>query len=416
MTAEAPSFRNSRLPAQPWALLLLAALACAAFFTHPLALLLFVCLAAIVVAGEDLRWVFLFSACTLFTALNVSRLVDGDLVSYVALQEYTSHQPFQMLFDKESLRAISGTYRTTEIGFYAPLWLLSFLIPDSKTAIAVAATAGIYIPTFLGLNMIGKQERWGNGLILTVAAFTFFAAINFVQSSHLIRQYISCGFLFYGFALFLGGRRKWALVCALYACTVHNGTASLLPVLMTSILLFPYARSRPLRFGGLLVRLIVLVIVLAGMMAVVPILQGEVLKEEIPNIHVGHYIAVGALFLVAQAIIVLQRVSMPSVYYARSMYLAVYVFSLGFYVLELRLFALRYFAYLEWIYGLLVAAILVKLLRNQPGLRVFARLMVAIAAATILVARIAAAEWHYGAGDNNLLAWDFFEVTGLMVR
>jgi hypothetical protein len=389
----------------------------AAFFWHPLAVLIFVCAVAVMAPTNELKWLFLASGCALFMILNVSRLVDGDLILYVRVQEYLSHQPLTALLDKEALLELSGTYRVTEAGFYMPLWLLSIVIPDSKNAIAVAATLGIYVPTFLGIMLIGRSENWGRGTILLAALFTFFAGINFVQSTHLIRQYVSCALLFYAFANFIAGRSRWAAAIAFASCTVHNGTAPLLVMLAGVCWLFRYGEGRKMGAVGFLLRLVCGLVLAATMMAVIPVVQGEFFKEkEIPNIHWGHFVVVGTFLVIAHVAINAQRLRLRSLYYARIVFATIFLSSLGFFLIGLPLFALRYFAYIEWLYGLMVGGIMLSVLSNRGELRVFARVIVTLAAAAILVERITVAEWVYGPGDNNLLSWDFFQVAQLVSR
>jgi hypothetical protein len=392
------------------------AVAGAAFFWHPLALLLSVCLFAVVVPTVHLKWLFLVAAVALFAILNVSREVDGDLITYVSIQEYLGARPFYTLFDKQELQLISGTYRLTEMGFYAPAWLISQVLRDSKTSLAMTATLGIYIPTFLGLTLIGETEKWNKGLVLTVALFTLFAGVNFIQSTHLIRQYMSSAMLFMAFALFIAERRGWAVVFALYACTIHNGTALLIPLVMVVCWMFRNREGK--RFGplGLLIRIVAMFGFLALTTVAVPILAGELSGNEVPNIHVGHYAIVGAFFVTAHIAIEIQHIRLKSLLYARLAFVAIYTLSLGFYILGLQLYALRYFAYLEWLYGLMLGSIIFTLFRDHRGMRVFARFTVSLVAVAILVARISASEWMYGPGNNYLLSWDYFQVTQLVSR
>jgi hypothetical protein len=390
--------------------------ASAAFFWHPLAMLMFACLIAVVTPTEDFKWLFLAVALSLFAILNVSRQLDGDLVTYVQLQDFVSQRPLYGLLDKEELQLISGTYRLTEIGFYAPAWLMSQVLPDSKSALVITATLGIYIPTFLGLILIGRTENWSKGLILTVALFTFFAGINFIQSTHLIRQYMSSAMLFYSFALFISRRYKWALLVAFYACTVHNGTALLIPLVAGVCWMFRYRERRRIGIVGFSVRILGMAMLLAATTVVVPILAGELASRDIPNINLGHYAVVGGFFLIAHYAIQLNQLRLRSLTYARLAFISIFLLSLGYYVLGIQVYALRYFAYLEWLYGLMLGAIMFTMFRNHRGLQVFARVTVSLAAAAILIARIAAAEWLYGPGDNYLLSWDFFQVAQLVSR
>jgi hypothetical protein len=410
-----PGIIDSR-QSSPLMTLTVLALASAVFFWHPLALLLFVCVVAVVSPTSDLKWLFLVSACSLFVILNVSRLVGGDLVQYVSVQDYMSQKPFYTLFDKDQLRTISDTYRVTEIGFYAPLWVLSLIIPDSKTAVALAATLGVYVPTFLGLMVIGKSENWSKGAILMAALFAFCAGINFVQTSQLIRQYMSSAVLFYGFALFIAQRYRWAAVVALASCTIHNGSAPLILTTASVCWLFRYRVGKRSGLFSLCLRLLAAGGMLVAMMAVVPFTQGNFLEDKATNIRWGHFIVVGAFFLVTHIVIQVQHLRLRSLYYARLLFASIFLTSFGFFLLGIPLFALRYFAYLEWLYGLLVGGMMFALFRDSPPMRVFARFTVSLAAAVILVARIATSEWVYGPGDNNLVSWDFFQVAELVSR
>jgi hypothetical protein len=411
----ASSFVDPRITS-PLSAVVALAMAGAAFFSHPLGLLLLVCLLAVVTPTSDFKWLFLVSACALFMTLNVSRLVDGDLVLYVRVQEYLAERPLYALFDKEELQLLSGTYRVTEAGFYAPLWLMSFVIPDAKTAIAVAATLGIYVPTFLGVALIGKAENWSKGAILTTALFAFFAGINFVQSTHLIRQYISTAFLFYAFALFISKRNRWAVVVALGACTIHNGTAPLTLMLAGVCWLFRYREGPGMRLGGFIIRAVCAFVVICSLTLVIPIVQGEFYKEDVPNIHIGHFIVVGVFLLIAQIAIQMQHLRLRSLYYARLISLVIFIVSLAFFLAGMSIFALRYFAYLEWLYGLMVGGVMFAMFRIRPALQVFSRFAVSLAAGAIFLVRVNASEWQYGPGNNNLLSWDFFQVADLVDR
>ncbi len=405
-------------PAAPWRLVtgVLLAAASAAFFWHPLGLLMMVCLFAVINPTNDFKWLFLFSACALFTILNVSKLEDEDLAVYINLQDYLAARPFDTLFNQEELRLISGTYRVTEIGFYGPLWVIGQVISDSRTALAVAATLAVYVPTFLGLALIARSEQWSRGMLLTVALFAFFAGINFVQSTHLIRQYVSGALLFYAFALYLTNRNRWALFAALYACAVHNGTAPMIPAVVATLGLFRYREGARRGFASLLFRSACMLIALTVTMAAIPLVQGEFLAKDVPNIHAGHFVVVGAFFVIAEIGIRFQHLRLRSLHYARLAFLAIYLLSLGFFIVGLPLYALRYFAYLEWLYGLLLAAIIFDVFRNRPGLQVFFRFTVCLAAAAILVERITVSEYMFGPGDNYLLSWDFFQVAQLISR
>jgi hypothetical protein len=395
----------------------LAALAIAAFFWHPLALLVAACLVAIVVPTEDMKWLLLISACVLFTILNVSKELDGDLINYVNLQDYVGQRPFYTLFDKDELVLISGSYRVSEIGFYAPLWLMSQVFDDSKLALAIASTLGIYVPAFLALNLIGKHERWSKGLTLTIAMFTVFAGLNFVAATHLIRQYISGSLILLGFALFIARRPRPAMLLAAYACTVHNSSILLVPLVVVMCWLNQYRETGRMTLFGRSWRILAMIVFMIGMMAAVSFKEIEHLaQDEAATISLGYFVVVGVYFLIANYAIHVQRLKLRSLHYARVAFGAIYFLSLGFFILGIQLFALRYFAYLEWIYGLMLAGITFRLFERSAGLQVLSRFTVAAAAAAILVVRVAVGPWMYGPGDNYMLSWNYLQVTQLVSR
>jgi hypothetical protein len=180
--------------------------------------------------------------------------------------------------------------------------------------------------------------------------------------------------------------------------------------------LFRYRVGKRSGLFSLCLRLLAAGGMLVAMMAVVPFTQGNFLEDKATNIRWGHFIVVGAFFLVTHIVIQVQHLRLRSLYYARLLFASIFLTSFGFFLLGIPLFALRYFAYLEWLYGLLVGGMMFALFRDSPPMRVFARFTVSLAAAVILVARIATSEWVYGPGDNNLVSWDFFQVAELVSR
>ena len=181
------------------------------FFLSPLLVLVLICFAIVLASDGSFSRVYLFAACLLFVLLNLSKELEGDLATYTNLQLYLQARSPGVLLSVDELRMISGTYRATEFGFYAPLWFLSNLFPDSRNVIPIAATLAIYIATFIGLEAIAKGEHWNRRLTLVVAFFVFFASINFIQSIHLVRQYVSASLAFCAFAFFVN-QRFWLSV------------------------------------------------------------------------------------------------------------------------------------------------------------------------------------------------------------
>jgi uncharacterized membrane protein YhaH (DUF805 family) len=160
-----------------------------------------------------------------------------------------------------------------------------------------------------------------------------------------------------------------------------------------------------------------MIVFMIGMMAAVSFKEIEHLaQDEAATISLGYFVVVGVYFLIANYAIHVQRLKLRSLHYARVAFGAIYFLSLGFFILGIQLFALRYFAYLEWIYGLMLAGITFRLFERSAGLQVLSRFTVAAAAAAILVVRVAVGPWMYGPGDNYMLSWNYLQVTQLVSR
>jgi len=380
-----------------------------AFFAGPLLLLLLVCCTCVIVADRRFIWVFLASSCGLFTLLNASKELAGDLTNYIALLEYIKHVPVSGLFEREIMAAITGSYRVTELGFYLPMWLLSKVFENQRIVIASVATIGIFVPTFIGLVKIAKQEEWTTELLFAVAFFAMFAAINFVQTTHLLRQYIATSIIFLGLAYFLEGRRSVAALLAAAGCAVHNAAAILIADLIVLALLFPHAPRRRLGFGSRLFRTLCMLVMLAASLAAVSFMELQQFSLDESPISPVHFVVVGAffaIFLVFSGGAGQHRY----VHYSKLTFLLVYSLSVGFFVIGIRLFALRYLAYLEWLFGLMLGGILHAMPRERLGRFFFSRWAVIFLTLLIFIGRLQTAPWTYAGSRGEVLAASYFEL------
>lgn len=389
---------------------LLAALL-AGLFWMPLVVLLLAIAMSVVIQGRHYKWLFLGSSCLLFLVLNLSKAVEGDLIYYLALQQYLTDRPIETLLSQDELKMVSNSYRTTELGFYGTLWLLTNVLGLDQLAIPLMAIMGVYVPTFLGLLLIGRAAGWNERLILAIATFTFFVALNFVQTTHLLRQYISSGILFLGFALYIVGHKRAALICALAACTVHNATFLLVSELLLLAGLLPYERRGEWGFGKLLRALVALMVIGASIIAVV-IFNPDYLTAANGEISAWHYAVVGGFGALVYLYTRFVPVQQGFFYYSGLAFVATFLTSVGFFLLGLELLAFRYFVYLEWLYGLIVGAVLVSMQRGHRALRFIATSALSLAGAALFVLRVSRSPWEYGSGGTGLFLSDFFSVLG----
>ncbi len=394
------------------ALLLVLAAALALAFLWPMVLLLLLCLLAVLVPNREGRWWFLVAGCVFVTALNFSKDVTADLQNYVAIQEYIATRPFSVLFDRDNMAAVSGSYRAAEVGYYGPFWVLAHLLGNSRLEIAIGATVGIYVPTFLGLMAIARTSRWSYGTTMTVVAIVFFAAINVVQTTHLLRQYISSSLLFLAFARYVERRNRAALITGLVACSVHMASGLLLAaVLAVSAILSWRSPPGQLRVtaGRLLASVLLLLVVVSIGVAIMTSELGSTLPALEPQLTVWHYVFAATLFGVFAFA---TRHGGGYRNYVILAFIVIFTISASFFMLDVNLLALRYFLYLEWLYGLMLGAALSASLRDPRGVGVIARGLAFVLVALVLLRRIDTAPWTYGRGD--VLTWDFFQVMGLL--
>jgi hypothetical protein len=92
----------------------------------------------------------------------------------------------------------------------------------------------------------------------------------------------------------------------------------------------------------------------------------------------------------------------------------VFLLSFVFFVVGAKLLALRFFNYLEWLYTLMFAGILLVLPRQRVAPQVMARWAVSVIAVVIFVARVSRAPWAYGPGGLEIFTTSLFDLVGLL--
>ncbi len=332
------------------------------------------------------------------------------MANYVALQSYFSGRPFTALFGESEIKMISGSFRISEIGFYGPMWMLAQLVPNERMAVALAASFGVYHPTFFGLKLFRKHQQWNEGHFLAVLFFVFFASINFVQTTHLLRRYTFSSMMFLAFALFLFDRRRMSFAVTLLACTVHNGAFLLVVKLVLLALLFPPGIFTSARRGALLLRVAAGGLLMGASFYLGALEQLQSFTSEETNIGATHYLLIGVLFAMYFIARKARQTTDVSRHYVTMAVLAVFSLSLGFFLLGARLFALRYFVYLEWLFGLMIGAILHALPRTRLGVQQFARWALCAASVAIFVLRIQGAPWAYAGERVGIFSRNFFDL------
>ena len=396
---------------------LLAAAFAVAFAVVPLITLVLICLFSTVLAGSSSRGVFLLAACLLFTLLNISKEVEGDLINYVYLQQYLANQSILTFLDGDELRTITGSYRETELGFFLPLWVLAHLFGAGRVVIAVGATLAIYIPTYFGLAALARIERWNERLMMTVTLVVFFAAVNFNLGTHLLRQHVSSALVFLGLMFAIGGRKWPALLLALAACSIHNGTAMIVADFLVVLKLFPYEQPRKPKPWSLLLRALVVVGLVGVSVVGIALREWELEKPtDATEITIWHYVFGAVLFTLFWYFSrVYARVTKAN-YYISVAFGIVFTVSLVFFLAGLPLLSLRYYMYLEWLFGPALAGILCAIPRRNPLSYIGSRWALCAVALLIFLIRIHNSAWSYGPGQSAIFTEDAVQLTQYMAN
>ena len=373
-------------------------------------------LIAAVIPGRAANRVFLLATCLLFTILNITKELAGDLANYVAVAQYLANRPFTTLFNSYELAPITGSYRMTEIGFHGTLWLLSNIVDSGRFLIAIGATLGIYVPVFFALAIIGRSEGWNDREFLVIAFFVFFAAINFTQTTHLLRQYISSALVFLAFALFVSARVYWALLVTIGACLVHNGTGLLVGDLAILAVLFPRGRISGMGLWSIGLRLLSASIVLGASVGLIFLQQLQHVGLPEGTITIWHYLLIGSFFIVSLCCDRKGCPVSPANYYSRLAFVVIFTISLAFFVLNVHLLALRYFDYTECLFGLLLANILRSMSRERLLSMLLSYWAVCAASAMIIFWRVYVAPWDYGTGQLDTFTAGLPELASMLAQ
>jgi hypothetical protein len=351
--------------------------------------------------SRNLRWIFLLAACLLLCVLNTTKQVDGDLINYVRVQDYLAERPLLVLLQTDEMSGVNPTYRPTEMGFYAVQWLMAQLFDSSSASIAVAATLAIYIPTFAAILLLARVKGWNDRLTLIIALVAFFAALNFNNTTNLLRQYVSAAFALLALVSYFDRKKLAAFAWALLSCSVHNGTAYLMACFIALAWLFPFGRA--FWTWGTVWRALCAILVLGGSVAALWFHGINGLLES-TDLSVWRYLV--ALLLFAMFLYAARSRGFDRADYYLSLAYSVIIFvSAAFYAMSLRVMALRYFVYLEGLYAPMVAAMLCAIPRRHLLAYLGSRWLVCCAAACVFIFRVnnPPGGWTYGPDSARVL-------------
>ena len=169
-----------------------------------------------------------------FIFLNLGKELKGDLISYLNLLSAFSISNISELFlNPQKFLDVAGSFRPTEAIGYSFYWFLANFFSSSKWFFEITTTAMIYIPLILGLNRISKFYNYKINYTYILFFSFMFIGINFIQTTHIVRQYIAASFFILSLSYFLSSRIFLFAFFAFISVSFHNSTAMIfLPLIL----------------------------------------------------------------------------------------------------------------------------------------------------------------------------------------
>ena len=169
-----------------------------------------------------------------FIFLNLGKELKGDLISYLNLLSAFSISNISELFlNPQKFLDVAGSFRPTEAIGYSFYWFLANFFSSSKWFFEITTTVMIYVPLILGLNRISKFYNYKINYKYLLFFSFMFIGINFIQTTHVVRQYIAASFFILSLSYFLSSRIFLFAFFAFISVSFHNSTAMIfLPLIL----------------------------------------------------------------------------------------------------------------------------------------------------------------------------------------
>lgn len=414
-----PGYLGSVRIGDIWRAIVVAGVALVALYFAPLAIFFFLALGAVTLGGrrDGAQILLVTAACLLFSLLNLTKGLSGDLINYINLAEYLSHRPADVLLNAKELAPIGASYRITEIGYHGVVWVLSHVFHASRVLLAVGGTLAVYLPTYFALRILRKHEAWPADQWIAVVFFTLFAAVNFLDATHLLRQYISASIAFLAFGMLVATRRRASIALAGYACAVHNGT--IIPILDVAGVIFLLPQHGFRKFTSLSIAFRVAALIVLMAVSVVATVVEEFHhgpQQGFAQISLIHYVVAGGLWVLAVVGYLRYGRESRCYHYALSGYGVIFAVSVTFFVFHVQLLALRYFDYLQWLQGIMIACALAGVSKDQEISRLLSNWAICGAGACIFLWRFWHGPWLYGPHGHEIWMLDWRELVQYLAQ
>jgi hypothetical protein len=346
--------------------------------------------------------IFILFTIIFFTNLNYTRSIDADWENYIDF--YKSLNGYNLYaFLTESQLSV----RITEPFFYAFAWVLSNITNSNLYLYVLLITAFIYGIYSFGINKIIQTLNLKNSNLMFSIFCAFFICINFSETSHLIRQYISGSILFVMVPYLFNKKYMHIFFLLLIGTLVHN--SFLLPAIF---LIVSYILINNMLFIKEGIKIFMLSIIIGLIFGVILkkyliILNAENFDNDTP-IFISMIID-SACFIFGVILYHYQKIDIIIKKFV-SFYLTFILLYSSFLFIsnDNQLIFQRFYLYLEWfrVLGFLYLSILIPTLgkMNSQTLIAFCICL------CILTLRIYRTSWFYGIEMPELLLKNFLQL------
>jgi hypothetical protein len=352
----------------------------------------------------------------LFSAINMTKTPDGDLVQYLGLQQLFATASLSDLFEVDNFNQVFGSYRDTEFVFHIIFWSLATLVSPEKWAYDLLATACIYVPPIVGLFLVRRQLGWNDAALAVALCWLLLGGLNFAQTTHLTRQYFSASVLFLAWCMHSSGRFWVPALLAGSSILIHNGILLVLAPYLIVRTIVPFEYIRIWSLVAFVVRLSVATILVLGTWYLVFRRQIDFIGFDNGSISWINY-ALDIFIVMSTSVVLWRRKVWPRIYSrALTAFILVFFVSAFFLIVDMELLALRYYLYVEFLRCMFAGVFIMAYSRRSVLTYTLIFVTAILLSGLVFMLRIDRSPWEYASAGLGLFLVDIPGMASAMGR
>lgn len=370
----------------------------------PLFLMLFFASFFSITKSRFSTFFFVFIALIIFVLLNLGKNVEGDLLSYLNLQIAFSNSSLIELLEKpQNFSFESGSYRTSEFIGYSFYWFIANYISSNKITFSIITTLLIYLPCILAYKSFAKYFNYTRIHFSIFILCLFFVGINFIQTTHVVRQYISASFFIFSISKYYNNKIISFILFSIIAIGFHNSIAILYSTffIIDKLNIYSiYLKKQCLWF--LNYKNLILLILVSAITGIIFLNNPIYLLSD--NGSISNSALLIDIFLILFSLFISKKVfSNKFEFTFYLLYFTILLIVLAFVYLNFLIPALRLYLYLEFLRPVIISTIFFRLIYISSKSRLFLYLFVFVLVSFFLI-RFIYTPWTYfnKSGFNSL--------------